>query len=304
MRRFAVGMAVTALAVTSALAGALPAAAAHHSAATTHQAAGTPRFYYVSLGDSLARGVQPSANGDVETSQGYADQLFTALQLGNPELHLIKFGCPGETTKTMIKGGICTYQAGSQLAQAARFIKNHPGHVQLVTIDIGANDLNPCVALTNLTKLVACLQKVIPVAVKNLATIMATLRAASTKPVDIVAGNYYVPELAGWLKGTKAAKELAQDSVALGKAFNSDLTAVYSKFKVPVADVFTAFHTADFKTMVTIPAFGSVPRDVGFICSYTWQCSQFQDEHANRLGYAVIASAFMNVLLPPAAKSS
>jgi len=301
MRRIAVGLFATALAVSSVVATAWPAAAAHHSAAA-HHAASAPRFYYVSLGDSLARGVQPSASGDVETSQGYADQLFTGLQLGNPNLHLIKFGCPGETTKTMMKGGICQYTAGSQLAQAARFIKNHPGHVQLVTIDIGANDLNPCVALTDLNKLVACLQKVIPVAVKNLGTIMGTLRAASSTPVNIIGMNYYVPELAGWLKGTKAAKELASDSVALGKAFNGDLTQVYSAFKAPVADVFTAFHSADFKTMVTIPAFGSVPRDVGFVCTYTWQCSQFQDEHANRLGYAVIASAFMNLLLPPAAK--
>ena len=299
MRRIAVGMFATALAVSSVLATAWPAAAAHHSAAA-HHAASAPRFYYVSLGDSLARGVQPSASGDVETSQGYADQLFTGLQLGNPNLHLIKFGCPGETTKTMMKGGICKYTAGSQLAQAARFIKNHPGHVELVTIDIGANDLNPCVALTDLNKLVACLQKVIPVAVKNLGTIMGTLRAASSKPVNIIGMNYYVPELAGWLKGTKAAKELAADSVALGKAFNGDLTQVYSAFKAPVADVFTAFHSADFKTMVTIPAFGSVPRDVGFVCTYTWQCSQFQDEHANRLGYAVIASAFMNKILPAA----
>lgn len=300
MRRIAVGLAVTALAATSVLAGVLPASAAHHTA-SAHHAAATPRFYYVSLGDSLARGVQPSASGDVETSQGYPDQLFTALQLGNPNLHLIKFGCPGETTQTMIKGGICKYQAGSQLNQAVRFLKNHP-HTQLVTIDIGANDLNPCVTITNLNKLVQCLEKVIPVAVKNLGTIMAKLRAASPTPVNIIGMNYYVPELAGWLKGTKAAKELAKDSIALGQAFNNDLTAVYTKFKAPVADVFNAFHTSNFKTMVTIPAFGSVPRDVGFICSYTWQCSPFQDEHANRLGYAVIASAFMNKVLPPAAK--
>lgn len=297
MRRIAVGLVATALAVTSALAVAWPAAAAHHTAAG-HRAAATPRFYYVSLGDSLARGVQPSSSGDVETNQGYPDQLFTALQLGNPDLHLIKFGCPGETTQTMIKGGICTYTAHTQLAQAARFLKNHPGHVQLVTIDIGANDLNPCVVLTDVTKIVECLNKVIPKAIKNLTTIMGTLRAASSAPVNIIGMNYYDPELAGWLKGTKAAKALAQDSVALLKSFNGDLTQVYSAFKAPVADVFTAFHTADFKQMVTIPAFGSVPRDVGFICSYTWQCSPFLDEHANRLGYAVIASAFMNKVLP------
>lgn len=297
MRRIAVSLVVTALAVSSALAGALPATAARH-------AAGTPRFYYVSLGDSLAQGVQPNSQGvSVETKEGYADQLFTALHLGNPDLHLVKFGCPGETTASMINGGICTYKQKTQLAQAVAFLKNHPGHVQLVTIDIGANDLNPCVTITNLTKLVACLQKVIPVAVQNLATIVGTLRAATTSPVDIVAMNYYVPELAGWLKGTKAAKTLAEDSVALGKAFNNDLSAVYSKFKVPVANVYNAFHTADFKDMVTIPAFGSLPRDVAFICSYTWQCSQFQNEHANRLGYGVIASTFLNLLLP-AAKAS
>jgi lysophospholipase L1-like esterase len=301
MRRIAVSLAVTALAATSVLAGVLPAAASHSKAAAHHTTA-TPRFYYVSLGDSLARGLQPSASGDVETNQGYPDQLFTALQQGNPFLHLIKFGCPGETTTSMIKGGICTYKAGSQLNQAARFLKNHPGHVQLVTIDIGANDLNPCVVFTDPAKIVKCLNKVIPVAVKNLATIMAKLRAASPTPVNIIGMNYYVPELAGWLKGTAAAKSLAQASIALGNAFNGQLTTVYTKFKAPVADVFNAFHTANFKTMVTIPAFGSVPRDVGFICSYTWQCSQFQDEHANRLGYAVIASAFMNKVLPPAAK--
>src|SRR5262249_22556110 len=163
------------------------------------------------------RGVQPSASGDVETGQGYPDQLFTGLQLGNPNLHLIKFGCPGETTKSMIKGGICTYKAGSQLNQAVRFIKNHPGHVQLVTIDIGANDLNPCVTLTDPAQLVKCLEKVIPVAVTNLGTIMAKLRAAGPT-VNIIGMNYYVPELAGWLKGTPAAKSLAEASIALGKA--------------------------------------------------------------------------------------
>ncbi|MGH3399034.1 MAG: SGNH/GDSL hydrolase family protein, partial [Streptosporangiaceae bacterium] len=75
--------------------------------------------YYLSLGDSLAQGVQPNAKGvSVETKQGYADQLYTALKMGNPTLKLEKLGCPGETTTSMIKGGICKYADGSQLAQA------------------------------------------------------------------------------------------------------------------------------------------------------------------------------------------
>ena len=67
----------------------------------------------------------------------------------------------------------------------------------------------------------------------------------------------------------------------------------FTKFKVPVADVFTAFQTADFTHKVLLPAFGMVPRDVAYICSYTWECTKFQDEHANRVGYAAIASAFL-----------
>ena len=49
--------------------------------------------------------------------------------------------------------------------------------------------------------------------------------------------------------------------------------------------------------MVTVPAFGKVPRDVAYLCSYTWQCTAFQDEHANELGYGVIANAFLKVIL-------
>ena len=91
----------------------------------------------------------------METKQGYADQLFTALRLGNPALDLVKLGCPGETTSTMIKGRVCKYQKVSQLAQAAAFLKSNQGHVELVTIDIGANDLNPCLVLTSIPKIVA-----------------------------------------------------------------------------------------------------------------------------------------------------
>jgi hypothetical protein len=292
MRRIAASLVVTAMIVTSALAAAWPASATHRTTRAT------PRFFYLSLGDSLAQGIQPNSQGvDVKTNEGYPDQLFTALRLGNPLLHLVKLGCPGETTQTMIHGGICTYNAGSQLAMAARFLKNHPGHVQLVTIDIGANDLNPCVVLTNITKIVECLNKVIPKAVKNLATIMGTLRAASSTPVNIVGMNYYDPELAGWLRGTKAARTLAQDSILLLKAYNGDLTTVYTDFKAPVADVFTAFHTTQFKDKVLVPAFGMVPRDVAYICSYTWECTPFQNEHANRLGYAVIANTFLTNIL-------
>lgn len=51
--------------------------------------------YYLSLGDSLAQGVQPNAAGtDVETNRGYPNQLYAALRPGDPGLQLVKLGCP------------------------------------------------------------------------------------------------------------------------------------------------------------------------------------------------------------------
>ncbi len=70
--------------------------------------AAIPATYYLALGDSLAQGVQPDAAGtSVETRQGYPDQLYAILHRSQPGLRLVKLGCPGETTTSMIRGGQC-----------------------------------------------------------------------------------------------------------------------------------------------------------------------------------------------------
>jgi lysophospholipase L1-like esterase len=288
---FAGTCAAVTLAATLAVTGAGSALASHSGIAPAPAHA-----YYLSLGDSLAAGVQPNSKGaDIRTRFGYANQLYTALHLGNPLLKLEKLGCPGETTGTMMKGGICKYTHKTQLAQAAAFLQAHAGHVQLVTIDIGANDLNPCLVLTSLPKLVACLNKVIPQAAKNLGTILGTLRKFDPKG-KIIGMAYYDPELADWLKGTKTGRTFAQDSIALAEGFNGALGAAYKHFGVPVANVFKAFGSSLFKQHSTLPAFGSLPRDVALICSYTWECAAppvGPNEHANILGYGVIANTFL-----------
>jgi lysophospholipase L1-like esterase len=292
MHRIALTLAVAVAVVTAGWAGTGAAQATSHVAINNNS-------YYLSLGDSLAQGVQPNSQGvSVETNQGYPNQLNTALRQTNPYLRLVKMGCPGETTATMIDGGICSYSQGSQLAQAVAFLTKHASQTRLVTIDIGANDLNPCVVLTSTAKLLKCLSKVIPQTVTNLGQIMAELRAAD--PGTIIGMSYYVPELAGWLKDTKAAQDLAQASVVLGKAFNKDLGGVYKKFGAPVANVFAAFKTGDFTDMVTTPQFGTIPLNVAMLCSYTWECAQppvGPNEHANVLGYGVIATSFLTTYL-------
>src|SRR5438477_13188118 len=107
-------------------------------------AAATP-VYYLALGDSLARGVQPTRTGVlVETNQVYVDDLYAYYRLRHPELRLAKLGCSGETTETMIAGGVCSYPLGSQLAEAVQFLQTH--QVALVTLTIGANNILRCIS--------------------------------------------------------------------------------------------------------------------------------------------------------------
>src|SRR6202043_784082 len=129
LRRLRLPLAIAAAAAVTACSGSA-------TDSTTH-ASPAPATYYLALGDSLSQGVQPDAAGtSVETGQGYPDQLYAMLRPSQPTLRLVKLGCPGETTATMIHGGICRYPAGSQLAAAVAFLTAHRGHVRLVTIDI------------------------------------------------------------------------------------------------------------------------------------------------------------------------
>ena len=187
--------AVTALAAVTACSGSVT--SGPHAPASQ-----APPTYYLALGDSLSQGVQPDAAGaSVETRYGYADQLYAALRPGHPTLELVKLGCPGETTSTMINGGICHYPDGSQLKAAVAFLHAYRGRVLLVTIDIGANDPEHCGSQTSLTQLASCATTGIPAAVTHLTTIMAALKAAAGPGVRIVGMNYYLPALAEWRDG-------------------------------------------------------------------------------------------------------
>src|SRR5437868_2482157 len=81
--------------------------------------------YYLALGDSLAYGFQPVQ--PLDRTEGYVPQLRAALDHG---LVLNNLGCPGETTTTLLNGGICPYPgATSQLAAAERFLRAHRNQV-------------------------------------------------------------------------------------------------------------------------------------------------------------------------------
>ncbi len=247
--------------------------------------------YYLALGDSLSRGVQPDAAGaSVETRYGYPDQVYAALRPSHPTLQLVKLGCPGETTRTMINGGICRYQGGSQLAAAVAFLHAHRGRVLLLTIDIGANDPEHCGSQPSLSQLASCAVTGVPGAVTNLNTIMISLKAAAPG-VRMVGMNYYLPALAEWRNGLPG-QVVAWAAERLASTYNQLLDRVYTQSGARVADVFGAFETADFSRSGT----SSVPRNVALLCQWTWQCAappRGPNQHANQAGYQVIARTFL-----------
>ena len=266
-----------------------------HSGPAGERHASAPAVYYLALGDSLSQGVQPGASGpSVRTRYGYADQLYTALRSRQPGLRLVKLGCPGETTVTMIHGGICSYAGGSQLAAAVRFLRAHRGRVSLVTLDIGANDPNSCITEPSVGKLAACAGSSVPRAAGNLGTIVHRLRQAAPH-ARIIAMNYYLPALAAWRNGV-GGQLLARGSEVVATGYNALLTRVYRTFGIRVADVFGAFQTSDFSPQVTVPGLGPLPRNVAAICRWTWECApspRGPNEHPNQAGYQVIARAFL-----------
>ena len=154
--------------------------------------------YYLSLGDSLAQGYQPIGGTRSSTViptgyyQGYADQLFKLERDTYTQLQLVKLGCGGESSVSMLYGSqdpdvaaSCGPPAfyehqypdgGTQLAEAVAFLEQNRGSDAFVTIDIGANDL---LGPSGIGPLLA-----------NLPIILRELRAAAGADVPILGMNY------------------------------------------------------------------------------------------------------------------
>jgi len=261
------------------------ATAATRTAAPPTVAAGSNATgWYLAMGDSLAAGYQPG-RGDDRTG-GYVGGVLDAVRSSTPKTKLVNVAGSGETVVTMVTGGRCAYDEGTQLAQAVQFLHAHRRTTRLVTIDIGANDVQRCVSRSPLGIDLACIQQGLGDVQRLLPQVLGQLHAAAPD-AHVVVVNYYNPFLAAYLTGA-AGQALAQQSVALQAALNAILAASAATIGAEVADVSTAFRST-VTTPVTVPALGGpVPTNVATICAWTWMC-QLGDIHANDAGYAVMA---------------
>lgn len=247
-----------------------------------------PKQYYLALGDSEAFGFQlakfqqelaTQSYDPASFNTGYVDDFAAMLRTIRPRIETVNFSCPGETTATLI-GGNCSFHNASrplamhndypigtpQLAAALSFLREHPGTVSPITIDIGSNDVQH-LFLNICNKDVACTQAGLPGVLAQVRTnVDSTLNALheaspSSEIILLTVENPYV-----------VVPGLGDVSAQVVQALNATLTSVASAHDVRVADGYTPLST---------------PAE---ICALTFMCAQ-GDIHPNDAGYAVLARA-------------
>jgi lysophospholipase L1-like esterase len=260
--------------------------------------------YYLSLGDSLAQGMQPDAAGlTVNTNQGYADQLYAIEKPKISGLQLVKLGCGGETTTSFLTGQGnsgdalllgCDPTGGSQMAAAERFLRlhRHRGEVALVTLDIGANDVDGCESEDAIDT--RCVIQGAAHIKNNLPVIMRRLRRAAARGTPMAAMTFYNPFLELYLTPGGQTEAIASDEYA--RNVNEGLARLYRASEFRVAHVDTAFHTYDISRKTNLAGQPHpVPVAVAEVCRLTWMCAPAPvgpNIHANNAGYRLIAQAF------------
>jgi lysophospholipase L1-like esterase len=257
--------------------------------ASAPSGAGDPHApVYLALGDSLAASMQPDEHGDDHaTSDGYAEAVADARAKATPGLRLVKLGRGGETAASMIKS---PRSGPSQLQQAETLLRSEK--VSLVTIDIGANEVESCARGTVFDA--GCVQKGLASLRSSLPEIIKGLRAAGGSKLRIVGINYYNSFLGRWVTGPNG-RRTALASVPVERRINQTVAAIYRSAGVPMADVASQFKTSSFR-VVSTHSYGHVPLSVERACRWTWACGERYDDHTNSAGYNVIARTVLAVV--------
>jgi lysophospholipase L1-like esterase len=293
IRRAAV---VTGVAVGVA-AGILPTLPAWAGSVTGPAANGT----YLALGDSVAFGFVPAQAvpapnyRSAHSFVGYPEDVAQALRI-----RVFNASCPGETTASMLVAGALSngcenspgsptgyrtlfplhvqYQ-GTQMQYALKYLAVHR-HTQLVTIDVGANDVFLCQETTtdhcaSAAELQAVLQKI----QANLTAIYTQIRDVGHYQGLLVALTYYALDYSDPVQ------------VAGTQLLDSVIASVTTAFGGKVADGFAAFQGPS-------AAFGGSPCAAGLLIKLPDGTCNI---HPSPAGHLLLAQAIEDVAgaLPP-----
>jgi lysophospholipase L1-like esterase len=248
--------------------------------------------YYVSVGDSYSVGYQPG----IGATTGY-----TGYVTKKTHLTLANFGCGGATTASIIDtvgcpdvlphtAGAHFYPTMTQAAAADAFLSAHRGHIGLITVSIGGNDVTACAAQANP---IPCVGTAVTSIDQNVTTLATGLRTAAGPKVpiigltypDVILGSYVYPSQ----PATAARLALAAQSVVAFKSLiNPALAKAYASAGGVFVDVTAATGAyTPLTTTVTVAPYGTIPTAVDRVCTLTWFCA-VGNIHATNTGYALI----------------
>lgn len=236
--------------------------------------------FLVAVGDSLTFGFQEEkflANPDPSNfDTGFVDVFARLLRRTQSGRHtrVENFGCPGETSASLLAGP-CAYEAagnqlhvsyaGAQIDAAVGFLEKHRERVETILIDIGSNDVNALVDSCgglNLACVAAGLPGVIATLAANYAIILGRLRQAAPH-AEIIVIELYNPYVV-----------IDPATNALVPPINDAISAVAAKFHARIANPFPAIDLAQPQP------------EVG--CKLTLMCTPLVDIHLSDAGYALV----------------
>jgi lysophospholipase L1-like esterase len=236
-----------------------------------------PVEYYLALGDSMAAGTGASTG-----SHDYVNVLYQHELARYPGLQVVNLACGGATTGSMVAGPGCSYASGTQLGDAEAFLRAHAGHVAMVTIDIGANNVDGCLNASGIST--SCVTSGLSQITTYLPQILDGL-SSSYPDVAIYGMDYYDPFLDQWLSGT-SGQTVATESEAFAVDLNSLLGQLFGADDAAMADPATLFQTSNFSLTGTYNG-ATVPENVALICAWTLMCSG-NNIHPNDSGHAEV----------------
>jgi GDSL-like Lipase/Acylhydrolase family len=231
-----------------------------------------PERYYLVLGDSIAYGIQPAkANARPSALTGYAGPFASRLQRLSPQIEIVNYSCPGESTVTFVRGRCPTLAEGvklhdpyrgPQLKAAVAFLRAHPDQVSPITLTLWGAELAPLSAKGKRAR--AAIASFSP----RFAGILRQLRAAAPN-ADIIVTGAWNPEANG----------LAQ-TTPLYRSVDATIRRAAKPSRVRVVNMFAAFNGS-----------GNVQAQKAKLCRLTFACRN--DPHPNDAGYRAMADAFL-----------
>jgi lysophospholipase L1-like esterase len=244
-----------------------------------------PKQYYLALGDSITYGYQASKHRaglpPSAFDTGYVDVFAEHLRQIQPAITVVNYGCPGETTKSFIKGP-CLWStfgeqlhdpfSGSQLDAALEFLSAHPGAVSPITLTLWGNDVRE---FTDGCKDLACVQHRAPAFIallsERLEKSLRQLRDAAPDAEIIVTGSW------------DTFLDILEFADPLFQLLNASMSAVATAAGARFADPFPLFNPQ-----------GDLNREIETICTLTLLCTE-NDSHPSDAGYRVLGDLVFDV---------